>query len=117
MEDGSAVLQLGQRPPLSDTSPPQFGHFITRVRLRAIPARFPLWRLCGWVSKYQSPKGSPTGSNAERRGSERSSARLRLRSATPRTRCGKDGASEEVGQSQIPDTRVVAAIVRVYGGG
>ena len=57
-EAGSSVLQAGQRPPASDTSPPQFGHFITSARRQGrIPARFPLLRLCGWVRKYQSPKG------------------------------------------------------------
>ena len=59
-EEGSSVLQAGQRPPVSDTSPPQFGHFITRARPQGrLPARFPLLRLCGWVRKYQSPKGFP----------------------------------------------------------
>jgi len=28
---GTSVLQTGQRPPLSDSSPPQFGQFITTV--------------------------------------------------------------------------------------
>lgn len=33
-EEGSTVLQAGQRSPLSDTSPPQFGHLITKLRPR-----------------------------------------------------------------------------------
>jgi len=59
-EAGSSVLQAGQRPPASDASPPQFGHFITSARrLGRIPARFALLRLCGRVRKCQSPKGFP----------------------------------------------------------
>jgi len=58
LEAGSRVLQVGQRPPASDTFPPQFGHFIANGRCQGrIPARFALLRLCGRVRKYQSPKG------------------------------------------------------------
>jgi len=64
LEDGSRALQAGQRPTLSDTSPAQFGHLITRARPQGrLPARFPLLRLCGSVWKSQSPKGTPTRSN------------------------------------------------------